>query len=199
MSISIGDKFGRLTVISAGILRGRNRYWFCLCECGKEKAICYSSLASGKSKSCGCLSASMASHRNTKHGKSKSPIYDVWINMKARCLNKKNTSYKDYGGRGIKICERWLNFENFFSDMGDLSETMQIDRKNNDGNYEPSNCQWVTRKQQSLNRRSNRRYIWKGKSKTMSQLSEESGVNYFKLRARLLRLNWDLERSLTTP
>lgn len=199
MSVSIGDKFGKLTVVSAGILSGRNRYWLCLCECGKEKAICYSSLSRGKTKSCGCLNSKLASERNKTHGKSKSSIYDVWVNMKSRCLNPENKSFKNYGGRGINVCDRWLDFSRFYSDMGETCSTLEIERINNNGDYEPKNCKWATHKEQSVNRRTNNRFVWNGESKTISQLSEESGVNYFKLRARLLRLNWDLERSLTTP
>ena len=199
MSISVGDKFGLLNVISAGALRGRNRYWLCLCECGNQKEICYSSLSSGRTKSCGCLNSKLASDRKFLHGKSKTPIYSVWTNMKARCLNSENSSFKNYGGRGIKICDSWMNFENFLNDMGEPLEKLEIDRIDNDGDYRKDNCKWSTVKQQNENKRSNRRFMLNGESKTLSQLSEESGVNYFKLRARLLRLNWDLNKALTTP
>jgi len=199
MSISVGEKFGMLTVISLGDLKGRNRYWNCLCECGNEKSICYSSLSRGKTKSCGCLNAKLASGRRLTHGKSKYPVYNVWINMKARCLNSENPSFKNYGGRGIKICDRWMKFENFLSDMGEPLGQLEIDRIDNDGGYSKDNCKWSTIKQQSENRRSNRRFIFNGELKTISQLSEQSGINYFKLRARLLRLNWDLNKALTKP
>lgn len=197
MSISIGDKFGRLEVVRQGKLSGRNRYWVCVCECGKEKEICYSSLSRGVSKSCGCLNSELASKRKTTHGLSKSSIYDVWMNMKSRCLNPGNSSYDNYGGRGVSICNRWLKFENFYSDMGDPPLSHEIERINNNGNYEPSNCRWSTKQEQCENRRSNRTFCYRGEEKTISQLSRDSGINYFTLRARLVKLKWDIDRAMT--
>lgn len=92
-------------------------------------------------------------HYLTTHGKSKTPEYHAWVNMKDRCLNPKHKQYKDYGGRGIQICERWLKLENFFKDMGERPSGLTLDRINNDGNYEPSNCKWATWKEQQNNRR----------------------------------------------
>lgn len=127
----------------------------CLCDCGKEKIIFLSNIMQGKTKSCGCLTIKSA----TKHGyyKDKKPLptLSTWLSMIQRCTNKNHRAYKDYGGRGIKVCDRWLkSFENFLEDMGERPENTEIDRDNNDGNYEPSNCKWVTAKNNSRNRRS---------------------------------------------
>lgn len=197
MSISVGDSFGRLVVIRQGKLSGRNRYWICACECGKEKEICYSSLSRGASKSCGCLNSELSSKRKTTHGLSKSAAYNVWINMKSRCLNPNNSSFDNYGGRGISICKRWLNFENFYADMGEPPAAHEIDRIDNNGDYAPSNCKWSTKHEQSENRRTNRIFYYKGEIKTLSQLSRASGISYFTLWARLVTLKWDIDRAMT--
>lgn len=197
MSISAGDRFGRLTVVSEGKLSGRNRYWNCICDCGNKKEICYSSLSRGSSKSCGCLNSEMARKRKTTHGKSGSLAYIVWTNMKARCLNKSHKSFHRYGGRGILVCKEWMSFDNFFSDMGEPLPFQEIDRIDNNGNYCKENCKWSTSQEQSENRITNRTFIHNGNEKTISQLSRESGINYFTLRARLVKLNWDIDRALT--
>lgn len=197
MAISIGDSFGRLTVVSKGKISGRNRYWICKCECGVTKEICYSSLSRGSTNSCGCLNSELASSRRVKHGLSKTEIYDVWVNMKSRCLNQSNKSFHNYGGRGIKVCERWMQFDNFFADMGEPPARHEIDRIDNDGDYLPSNCKWSTKQEQCENRRSNKLFTVNKQQKTISQLSREYGINYFTLRARLTKLNWDIDRALT--
>ena len=144
----IGTKIGRWQVLS-GIKNknGRqNRAVLCKCECGLEQIIDASTLKTGKTKSCHMCNVK-------KHGMEGTPTYNTWRCMKRRCYNKKNHNYHLYGGRGIKICERWHTFENFYEDMGKKPEGLQIDRTNNDGHYEPLNCRWVTPKQNSNNRR----------------------------------------------
>ena len=145
-----GLKFGRLTAIEPTDKRqSGNIIWKCQCDCGNEKFIRTGDLYSNATKSCGCLNR----ERITTHGMYKSSIYTAWDNMIQRCENIKCPTYKYYGGRGIKICERWHKFENFYEDMGDKPPGLSIDRIDNEGNYEPNNCQWSTPYEQQINSR----------------------------------------------
>lgn len=158
-----GKRYGRLVAqIPVGSGWGRNIKWECLCDCGKTCEIVGVSLSNGTTKSCGCLSLDLTAaqgRRNATHGHTKgygtTPVYSSWNNMFARCYNPKNKDYYLYGGRGIRVCDRWNRFENFLEDMGPTWEKgLTIDRyPNNDGNYEPGNCRWATRLQQVQNRR----------------------------------------------
>lgn len=198
MGIRIGDKFGRLTVESLGRLQGRNRYWFCLCECGTRKEIYGSSLTRGASKSCGCLSAELSSARRKTHGKTRTPEHVIWLGMRQRCNDKNHPAYKNYGGRGIKVCERWDSFESFLADMGQAKGRM-IERQDNNKDYEPGNCIWADAKTQANNRRSNRTYEYKGQTKNIQQWAETKNIPYFTLRARLVILGWPIKRALNEP
>jgi len=138
-------------------------YWNCVCSCGKERTLDQTSLLREKTKSCGCKKSLYISNAIMIHGDAskglKTKEYRTWLGMKRRCYNSNRKDYKDYGGRGIKVCDRWLHsFQNFLSDLGRApTPRHSIDRKNNDGNYEPSNCQWATDKEQQNNRRPRRR------------------------------------------
>ena len=158
----IGQKFGYLIVIEeAGRDNGRNVLWKCRCDCSGKEVIVYGTcLKNGQTKSCGCLQREKIKEKSTKHGKRKSPIYKVWINIRQRCYNPNNQDYRYYGGRGIKVCERWHKFENFYEDMGDIYKNgLTIERINNDGHYEPKNCKWVIPSKQQWNKRC-RGYYW---------------------------------------
>lgn len=146
----IGKNFGRLTVIAeAGSSKGKKLLYKCECSCGNIRIIHGCCLRSGHTKSCGCLSQ----ERKTTHGMWNSSEYKIWEAIIQRCTNEKSTKYEYYGGRGIKVCPQWLKFANFFKDMGKRPLKHEIDRKNNDGNYEPSNCRWATRSEQMRNSR----------------------------------------------
>lgn len=150
----IGKVFSRLSVIEfVGSRReggSKKRYWLCRCSCGSSIEVVTSSLLSGNSKSCGCV----AREKNTKHGMWKSKIYQVWADMKTRCNNPDNPSYKNYGGRGITYCKEWENFENFFKDMGgSYSDKLTLERIDVNGMYHKNNCSWVSMCSQSKNRR----------------------------------------------
>ncbi len=153
-----GQVFGRLTVIElAGMNKHRQSIWLCKCCCGVNKIIPSHDLRQGAINSCGCLHSERAKKRGTIHGMRNSSEYSSWRNMKNRCLNSNTDRYKDYGGRGISICESWLNsFENFFADMGPKPKGYSIERINNDGNYCPENCIWADDKTQQRNRRNNK-------------------------------------------
>lgn len=157
-----GQRFGRLTVIEAGprtVTRGAR--WLCACDCGSMKLHRGEHLKSGGSQSCGCLRGEQFGDRNRKHGRSDAQLYSIWVNMKARCLQAQHASYPYYGGRGITVCDAWLNsFDQFEADMGPRSSPAHsIERIDNNGNYEPSNCKWATAKEQRANQRPARRIV----------------------------------------
>ena len=146
-----GRIFGRLTVIGYAGSNGHKSLWKCLCSCGNETVKIGTYLLHGHTNSCGCLK--YKHHHSTESHKSKT--YQVWCAMKERCRNPKHVGAKYYLNRGIKVCERWMDFNNFLSDMGEVPENRSIDRIDVYGNYEPKNCRWATLKEQGQNRRRN--------------------------------------------
>ena len=150
----MGQRFGKLVAIGIeGRSKRREIIWLCLCDCGNLRTSIGSRLTSGRVQSCGCLQKERTKEVNTIHGKSYSRLYSIWRNMRSRCTNSNHDSYPDYGGRGIKVCERWRIFENFLKDMGEPPEMLTIDRIDVNGNYEPGNCKWATWSEQNLNKR----------------------------------------------
>lgn len=149
-----GRKFGRWTVIGLSHRKPPHYFWSCVCDCGTQRIVQGQSLGV-RSFSCGCLRKEIVKTVNTTHGFSKTKISFVWRQMLQRCNNPKAKVYPYYGGRGIKVCKRWNKFENFLEDMlPTYREGLSLDRRNNDGNYSPSNCRWATKQDQARNRRS---------------------------------------------
>lgn len=201
-----GRRFGRLVVIdrAENDSRGRTR-WNCVCDCGKITTPMAAHLKRGTTQSCGCLAREKSIKRNTTHGKTHSCLYSVWANMKDRCNNENNHAYKDYGGRGIKVCAEWQDFQKFLEwslASGYEEEAARgkctIERIENDRGYEPSNCRWATMAEQGNNKRSNRKLTYNGETKTLSQWAKDLNINSSTLCNRLAR-GWELRDALTRP
>lgn len=201
----IGESFERLTVIgplfSIPGSRGRRDRWCVMeCRCGNHFAAMYS-MAKGFIKSCGCQRAISAREKNTRHGLYRHPAMPSYRAMVRRCCCEKDQAYKNYGGRGIRVCDEWLRDVGKFiawAEVNGHATGLEIDREDNDGNYEPGNCRWVTPAQNCRNRRSNRRINAFGETKTLAEWGEDMRASV-DARTILLRLRsgWDAERAIT--
>jgi hypothetical protein len=168
-----------------------------------EKEVDQMELRKGSIKSCGCLQRERGKTMLTKHGlwKKNERLYSIWANMKSRCLDTKDVAYDRYGGRGIKICNEWFDINIFYqwAISHGYQKTLQIDRIDNDGNYCPENCRWITVKQQARNRRSNRILKHEERSLLMCEWSELTGIPLYTIKNRIDQLGWYVEKTLTTP
>ena len=194
----IGQTFGRWTVIASLAERQNGkRVYLCRCACGYEGARVGGNLRSGISKSCGCYKRELIHAAKYRHGRNASDrTYNAWVSMNTRCSNPNNHHFHNYGGRGIRVCERWARFENFLSDMGEVSAGLSLDRINNDGNYEPANCRWATAQEQVLNKTTTRYVTAFGKTQPLAVWAREFQVDFLLIWKRLAR-GWTAERALT--
>lgn len=199
----IGKKFGKLTVLELSDYRGvnnRDKYYICQCDCGEVVQLMGTSLRRKGRPTLNCKQC--GNKKKEKHGMVGSRLYKIWDGMKQRCLNENDVNYHYYGGRGIKICNEWLDKEvgmlNFkeWSLTNGYNESLTIDRINNNGDYEPSNCRWVDMKVQANNKSINKLITYKGVTKTLSQWSEEYNIPYVTFVKRI-DSGWDIERALT--
>ena len=200
IEINAGDRFGRFIVIKEMPKKAKNRYVLCKCDCGNIRNTSLSMLKAGKSKSCGCLKIDLAKKRSFKHGQCFTRLYHCWKGMKKRCLNPKCISYPNYGGRGIKVCNEWMDFEPFYkwAVVNGYKDSLTLERKDNDGNYKPSNCTWIPLAEQLNNTRRNIKLTYKAKTQTLMQWSKELKIAHSTLQRRL-QLRWSIEKTLTSP
>lgn len=205
----IGNRYGMLVVLSEsdpGFLKNGHTYRqvLAVCDCGNEKIIALSNLRAGHIKSCGCQRRRISRLRATTHGDKPtngcSTEYRSWTGAKGRCYNKNNRKYESYGGRGIYVCDRWLNsFENFLEDMGRKpSPNHSLDRKDNDGPYSPDNCRWADSKTQGRNKRNNVHWVVNGKKVAVARLAEKYNIKYSTIMARI-KGGWCQECAYKTP
>lgn len=187
-------KFGRLTALYRLHNTGNKTKWLCICDCGNLKEARQDQLCNGRTKSCNCL----YKDSNAIHGKSNTRLYTIWQNMKARCYQKTARNYKDWGGRGIKVCDEWKHtFENFYSwsmENG-YQNDLTIERIDVDGNYAPDNCKWMTIQEQQRNTTRNRKFTYNGETHCLKEWCEILGLNYQTVLARHKR-GWSISQSL---
>jgi len=198
VKVKEGIVVGEWTIVKKiGRNQHRQSIWLCRCSCGNEKGVVQSNLTSAKSTNCGCKRGKSLIKHNLIHHE----LYRRWSDMKTRCYNQKCIGYDNYGGRGIKVCDEWRSdFEAFYTwaMCNGYRDGLSIDRKNNDGNYEPGNCRWVTKCDQRNNRRNTIYVQYQGKSKPLAVLCIELKLDYHIVKDRL-RQNWKLEKAISEP
>jgi|SRR5688572_23683673 len=201
-----GSVFGRLTVVEYVGRRFHSSEWRCVCSCGCEVLALSTALKNGTKLSCGCYRRDRMALLNLTHGERGgakravgSPEYKAWDSMRQRCCNEQDKSWPHYGGRGIKVCDRWSVFENFLADMGRRpGPKHSIDRINSDLGYSPDNCRWTNWTQQARNRSNNRCVTIFGAPMTLVEASSVAGIPYKSVKGRLQK-GWTVERALLTP
>lgn len=195
--IATGQRFGRWVVVEAptGIRAD------CICDCGTRRAVRTCDLLAGRSKSCGCIAVELNTARSTRHGlwSGNKRLMDIYYGMVRRCCNPESHAFKDYGGRGITVCERWLvSPAAFLEDMGHRPRGAQLDRRDNDKGYSPDNCRWVTPKQNMRNRRMTTYITCNGETLSTSDWADRSGVSARQILDRI-RAGWSVEKAIFTP
>lgn len=193
----LGQRFGRLTVISEEPSKNRHSRWRCLCDCGNVKIADGPALRAGSVKSCGCLQKDRVREANTTHGERGTRIYHIWEGMKRRCYRKSTTHFERWGGRGIAVCNEWHTYEPFrdWALANGYRDDLTIDRIDVNGDYSPENCRWATYKEQNRNRRSNVFY----KGKCLAEWCEEIGISLGTVSCRIRKSGWSIEKALFTP
>ncbi|GGB41440.1 hypothetical protein GCM10011409_18710 [Lentibacillus populi] len=197
-ALEIGERFGKLTVLREVDRKHGRQHYLCKCDCGNEKVVMKGNLFGGQVRSCGCLKKD--NHQNITHGQKGTRLYRIWSGMKTRCLNKKDKAFPKYGGRGIRICEQWIEFNGFYewAKSSGYKDDLTLERKDVNGDYNSSNCKWIPLSDQAKNRTNTPYLTYAREIKTLKEWSEETGIEYSTLHARLKR-GWSEERTLSTP
>lgn len=193
----IGKQINYLTPIAEVSERAKDgsKQWLFKCQCGQFVKVAPARVISGHKQSCGCL------QNADRHGVYKTKLYKCWSKMKTRCYNKQHDRYKNYGGRGITVCDEWLHDFQAFHDWAmanGYQEGLTIDRIDVNGNYEPANCRWATWREQSRNRTTNRLVTLHNETHCIVEWAEITGISQ-KVIANRIRANWPVEKALTTP
>lgn len=200
-----GKKFGFLTVIEFAYRDKKQTYWLCKCNCGNTKVIRGSHLKDGNTISCGCYTKNRMAQMNkanAKHGLSNTRLYRIYHGIIGRCLKPKTNGYKNYGNKGISVCNEWLkDFQNFYywAINNGYKEGLTIERIDLNKGYEPDNCKWVTPKEQARHTSQNKMITYKGKTRCVAEWAEFLKINYNTLQSRLGKYGWSVKKSFTTP
>lgn len=199
--LSAGLVFGRLTTTGNFQIRklpngDSQRIYECQCLCGQLTWALRSNLRSGNTKSCGCLFNETRSTSHRTHGKTGTRVYRIWAGMIQRCTDPNTSAYKDYGGRGVQVCDRWRQFKNFLTDMGEPPDGYSLERKDVNAGYGPDNCVWATRTEQARNTRRNHLLTLNGETKPLAAWSESLGLSIATIKQRL-RKGWPVEKALS--
>ena len=184
-----GQKYGRLTVLNYAYTKNKIAHWKCKCDCGNIKVVKGPRIKNGDIKSCGCLRRELARKKSTKHGQHGTRLYNIWKGVMNRCNTKGSSTFYKYGGRGIKVVDEWINFDNFKKwalDNG-YKDNLTIERIDVNGNYEPDNCKWIPAKEQHYNKRTNITETIDGENKTLAQWAEQYGIKKSTIYARYKR------------
>lgn len=194
-----GERFGRLFVKHyLGIGIDKKALWLCKCDCGDERAIAGDSLRLGRTQSCGCLQKQITAMRSTTHGMRNTRTYKIWTQMHKRCSNPNSSDFAHYGGRGIRIAQRWNKFEYFLKDMGECPDGYSIERINNNGNYCKSNCRWIPISRQQCNTSRTRWVVTPIGRMCLADAARVYCIPHTALRNRL-KAGWTVRKALLTP
>lgn len=192
--------FGRLTVISRAEDSSAGKVqWRCCCTCGNYVTVLAQSLVAGRTQSCGCWHRERTSKAHKKHGMYGHRDYWTWQDMWKRCTNERHRGWKDYGGRGIRVCKRWRDFSNFVADMGPRPAGYLLDRRNNNGDYTPKNCRWASPSESARNTRRATRVTIGRDTLTLAAWAERKGMRYRTLYYRIFARGWSPRRAVLTP
>lgn len=199
--VTVGQRFGAWSAQRPVFgPRGGTMHWWCICDCGIQRKVQTSMLIRGKSSGCGCTGLLRTARANSTHSMSNTRTWRIWRAMRRRCYEEDCDSYRNYGGRGITVSERWLKFENFLADMGECPLGLSIERIDVEGHYAPGNCRWASVVEQARNRRTNLMVTIEGVTKPLIAWAEELGiVGYGTVKSRISDLGWSAERALNTP